>query len=122
MSRSVAAIVLIAEDSEPVRELAREALEDEGYHVIDFSDGIKALALLKGEQVVDLLFTDVMMPGGMDGIELAVRARKFRHGLKVLVTSGQPYVDTSAIEGAIYLPKPYRLTEMLQAVRRTIAQ
>ena len=80
--------ILVVEDDERVRQLTINRLKLIGYQVLEASDGPKALDLLTKDHPVDLVFTDLIMPGGMSGREVASRARQLRPGIKVLLTSG----------------------------------
>jgi CheY-like chemotaxis protein len=89
--------------------------------VLEAADGPAALALLQQRGPIDLLFTDVVMPGGMNGRVLADTARRAQPGLRVLYTSG--YTENAIVhhgrldEGARLLAKPYRRSELDRAVR-----
>ena len=116
--------VLIAEDDPFVRSYAVASLENLGYRVVEAVDGREALAKLAADGEVDLLFTDVVMPGGINGWELAERARTLRPGLKVLLTSGYA-LETLAERGrlpsgALILNKPYRKTELAKRLREAL--
>jgi len=80
--------ILLVEDDVLVQRMAARHLVDLGYHVITASTGPEALELLRASGPVDLLFTDVVMPGGMNGRELADAAVEVQPGLAVLFTSG----------------------------------
>ena len=80
--------ILVVEDDDRVRQLTITRLKLIGYQVLEASDGPKALDLLTRGHPVDLVFTDLVMPGGMSGREVAARARQLRPGIKVLLTSG----------------------------------
>ncbi len=82
------ATILLVEDDEQVNLFACEALRDRGYHVIVASDGPAALRLLDGEPAIDLLFTDVVLPGGMNGRQLADEVLRRRPSMKVLFATG----------------------------------
>lgn len=113
--------ILIVEDDPDLRKLAVRTITGLGYRVVDVPDGPSALSLLRGEQIFDLLFTDVVLPNGMDGAELAARAQALRPNLKVLCTSG--YVDQALArpgdQGPTYdiLAKPYRRAELAARLR-----
>src|SRR5712691_6050559 len=89
--------VLLAEDDQPSRQIYHTVLDDAGYHVIDAADGTTALDLLDKE-AVDLLLTDVTMPG-MSGIQLLERARKLQPELRAIVMTGHEISD--AVIGAL---------------------
>jgi signal transduction histidine kinase len=114
--------ILIVEDDDLVRDVAVEIIEDLGYKVLAASNGAEALAVLRGSQQIDLLFSDVLMPGGMNGVALATEAREIRDGLKVLLTSGYPARDGARPIAPSKFPmiqKPYQRNK-LALVLRTI--
>jgi PAS domain S-box-containing protein len=116
--------VLLVEDDTQVREHAARLLESLGYRVLAAPDGPSALALLREGKAVDLLFTDVVMPGGMNGRELADAARALRPGLPVLFTSG--YTENAIVHhgrldrGVLLLAKPYRRGELAAKLRQAL--
>jgi CheY-like chemotaxis protein len=116
-------VVLAVEDDAAVREIASGMLRDLGYHVLEAADGPAAIEVLQRVGPIDLLFTDLAMPGGLSGRELAAIARQLRPGLKVLVTSAH---TDQLLEGAdgdsavLLLNKPYRAQELARAVRAAI--
>jgi CheY-like chemotaxis protein len=114
--------VLVVEDNDDVRELAEQVLEMEGYAVKSAASGEQALELLRQGIRVDLLFTDVIMPGGMNGLDLVEQARGLRPGLPVLVTTG--YMDElpqgGRGGGLDILAKPYRQEDLLERVRKAL--
>jgi len=108
------ATILIAEDEEGVRHLAAESLEELGYRVLLASDGPEAMSLLERERV-DLLLSDIIMPGGMSGLELADEGRRMRNDLPVLLTTGYAEVIDRAMarDARIeLLRKPFRPREL----------
>lgn len=117
--------ILLVEDDEYVRNYASDQLVDLGYYVFSMKNGADALECLQQVPDIDLLFTDVVMPGGMSGRELAEQARKLRPGLKVLYTSG--YTENSIVhqgrldKGVQLLNKPYRRIELAQKIRAVLA-
>ncbi|MGO4475561.1 histidine kinase famiy protein [Massilia sp. 2TAF26] len=114
--------VLVVEDNDDVRELAEQVLGMEGYAVQSAGSGEQAMHLLREGARVDLLFTDVIMPGGMNGLELVEQARALRPGLPVLVTTG--YMDElpqgGRGGGLDILAKPYRQDDLLERVRQAL--
>jgi PAS domain S-box-containing protein len=119
--------ILVVEDNEAVRDVAVAMLEDMGYHVIEAQDGLSALEVLKVENgKFDLMFTDIVMPGGMHGPALAKEARAVFPHLPVLYTSG--YAEAAVMrEGDIgnsfdLVSKPYRLEELEEKVRKALDQ
>jgi CheY-like chemotaxis protein len=90
-----------------------------GYRVLTAGDGPEALEILEAESEIDLLFSDVVMPRGMTGDELAREARRRRPGLQVLLTSGYPPTELrerQSLNEFRVLPKPYRLDELLRVI------
>ncbi|WP_374666259.1 PAS domain S-box protein [Ramlibacter sp.] len=115
--------VLLVEDDDLVREYATDQLRALGYRVTAAADGAQALALLATGITVDLLFTDVIMPG-MSGPQLAEAARELHPGLPVLYASGYTG-DALARHGelapdVLLLLKPYRARELARALRRAL--
>jgi CheY-like chemotaxis protein len=104
-------VVLVVEDDDRVREMAGESLEALGYGVMTASDARIALDLLRDSSRIDILFSDVVMPGGMNGAQLADEARKLRPNLKVLLTSGYTATATAGVRelpaDVQLLRKPY---------------
>lgn len=113
-----AGTVLVVEDDPFVRGYAAACLESLGYRVITSSNGPDALGKLTQGADIDLLFSDVVMPGGMSGWELAERAHRLKPDLKVLLTSGYSLDTLAARSGTgsnpAVLHKPYRKTELAE--------
>ena len=106
--------VLLVEDDDLVRATTREAMEEAGCQVLDARDGAEAMQILRSDQTVDLLFSDVIMPK-INGVELARSATRLRPDLKVLLTSGyaDAVVDLDAQgERIVVLMKPYRRADL----------
>jgi PAS domain S-box-containing protein len=117
--------ILVVEDEELVRHYVTEQLQLLGYAVVTASTAPEALELLRGDGDFDLLFTDIVMPGGMSGRALAEQARKLRPSLAVLFTSGYAE-DAVSPQGQVVaniplLAKPYRPDELASMVQRAIA-
>jgi PAS domain S-box-containing protein len=115
--------VLAVEDNEKLRKVLVRQLSELGYTVIEAENAPAALALLKDSTPIDLLLTDIIMPGGMSGWELAREAAQMRPGLKTLFTSGFPDAALSSEgalpEGALLLSKPYRKKDLARMLRET---
>jgi CheY-like chemotaxis protein len=103
------ASVLLVEDEPLISDLATEALQEQGFEVAAVSNAGEALRRLLSDAPVDILFTDVNLPGGMDGAALARRARELRPNLPVIYTSGRRAVieHLDPVEGSMFVPKPY---------------
>ncbi len=118
-------IVLVVEDDPFVRGYAVGSLESLGYQVMTAADGPEAMQKLRRyEDQIDVLFTDMVMPGGMGGMELAERAMALLPGLKVLLTSGYPLksmaAGTQLKPAPQILHKPYRKAELARRMRDLI--
>ena len=117
--------VLVAEDNEGLRRILVRQLKELGYTVLEAENGKTALEMLSGGKAVDLLLTDIVMPGGMNGWELARKAEALRPTLKTLFTSGFPeesfFKDNTIPSGARLLHKPYRKIELAQMLRDALA-
>ena len=114
--------ILVVEDNEDVRELAEAMLAAADYDVVSAPSGEEALALLE-RQSVDLVFTDVIMPGGMNGLQLIEKVHEARPGMPVLVTTG--YMDELPARGAQgqaleVLAKPYDHQDLLDRVHAAL--
>jgi len=118
--------VLVVEDNDDVRELAESVLGMAGHAVLAAASGEQALALLREGARVDLLFTDVIMPGGMNGLQLVDEARRLRPRLPVLVTTG--YMDELPGQGREHgqrlniLAKPYKHGDLLERVEAALGK
>ena len=112
--------ILVVEDDQALRDYTIEVLRELGYRILEASDGPSALLVLE-RQEVELLFTDVVMPGGMNGRELADEAVRRHPGLKVLFTTGytrNAIVHHGRLDSDVHLiAKPYSLTELGAKVR-----
>ena len=113
--------VLLVEDDALVREHVHQQLRALGYLVTAAENGAHALEVLRQGEHFDLLFTDVVMPGGMTGRELATAVKLLRPGLRILFTSG--YSENTIVhdgrldEGIMLLEKPYRRQELAEKIR-----
>jgi len=121
--------ILVVEDDERVREAVLGMLESLGYHVLHASSGPEALEVLQEGEEVELMFSDIVMPRGMTGVELAREARRRRPDLKILLTSGfaggrpgrEPPATPQTGEFP-FLPKPYTVSDLARRLRETFRQ
>jgi signal transduction histidine kinase len=111
--------ILVVEDNEDVRDVVVAVIEDLGYRIVVAPNGQSALAHIRNDRSIDLVFTDLVMPGGLSGFDLIREAKSLRGELKFLVTSG--YAGAQADEaGSGKLPlilKPYHRTELATKIR-----
>jgi len=117
--------VLLAEDEVLIRLVAAEHLRDEGFVVVEAWNGDEAARLLDGPGRFDVVFTDVRMPGLLDGVDVAMHARRQYPTLPVLVVSGYaPHLMRRLgmlQPAAVFISKPYSLTEVVEALNRLTA-
>jgi CheY-like chemotaxis protein len=121
---SRAGFVLVVEDDEDVREFAVTVLRESGFRVLEAVNGGVALVLLAQDLPIDVLFTDIVMPGEPDGIGLAERALAMRPDLRVLYATGfagASRLDQRPVHGPV-LNKPYRSLQLASAVDRLVAE
>jgi len=121
MGQQFSSTILIVDDEDYIRVMASVVLADEGFTVLQASTTAEALDLAEKHDV-DVLLTDLHMPGPLDGLQLAAQIRKQNPGVHVVVSSGD---DAAAAmdspSSAVFLPKPYRPHQLADAVRpRTI--
>ncbi|MEZ0171890.1 PAS domain S-box protein [Microvirga sp. TS319] len=119
-TRDTAGTVLIVEDEPAVLDVATEIFDSLGYDVLTASDSTQALEVLERDVPIDVLFSDVVMPNGMNGFELSRKARELRPGIKVLLASGYPMSALPSEgfeEGVSFISKPYRWTELADKLR-----
>jgi PAS domain S-box-containing protein len=116
--------ILVVDDNDGVLEEAVEQLASLGYKVVSAANGAEALEVLEKEPDIDLLFTDVVMPGSIGGRALAERARQMRPGLKVLFASGYfegALVGKGDLETDVrFLTKPYIKRELAKKIEETL--
>jgi len=119
-------VVLVVEDDDTVRSTVVSLLNDLGYRVLEASSGAAALTMLESGEPVDLLFTDVIMPGSVSSRALAARAIEIRPSLKVLFTSG--YTENAISQhgvldpGVEFLQKPFTPRMLAQRLRQILDQ
>jgi CheY-like chemotaxis protein len=117
--------ILIVEDDALVREYVMTQISRLGYDTLAANSAAEALVIINGPERIDLLFTDVIMPGGMNGRQLAIEAQTQRPGLKILYTSG--YTENAIVHhgrldaGVLLLPKPYLGSDLARMIRTALA-
>jgi PAS domain S-box-containing protein len=117
--------ILVVEDDRLVRDYVLAQLHSLGYATLDAANAAEALGIVEAGHPFDLLFTDVIMPGTMNGRQLATEIQRGRPGLKVLFTSG--YTENAIIHhgrldtGVALLAKPYRKSELAGMIRKALA-
>ncbi|MGE5539517.1 MAG: PAS domain S-box protein [Gemmatimonas sp.] len=118
--------ILVVEDDERVRRVSVRRLQELGYQVIEADSGPAALDKIDHASQIDVLFTDVVMPGGMTGIDLAHAVRARKPDVKVLFTSG--YAEPAIVKGGLlttgadWLGKPYRTADLARKLRALIGE
>jgi DNA-binding NtrC family response regulator len=115
----MAATLLVVEDDDDVRDLAVNVLREAGYRVLPAMNGGIALVMLEQDLPIDVLFTDIVMPGDPDGFGLAEEAKKLRPGLKVLYATGFSGLSRAEGRARLYgtiMEKPYRPTRLLREI------
>ncbi len=120
-----ASTILVVEDDEAVRSLVREVLDHNGYRVLEAEHGEAALEVWnEHEGEIDLLLTDMVMPGSVNGLELSQRLLARQPSLKVIYTSGYSSElfgsDIQLEDGRNYLPKPYLSAKLTSILRRAL--
>jgi two-component system cell cycle sensor histidine kinase/response regulator CckA len=118
------AVVLVVEDNFDVRKIVSRLLREFGCTVIEANSGAAALDILQSDQKIDLMFSDVIMPGGMSGTELVQAARHLRPGIKTLLTTG--FAEASLrnhvqfAHGDEIITKPYRRQDLVRKLRNVL--
>ena len=116
--------ILVVEDDRLVRGYVLAQLHSLGYATIEAANAAEALAIVDAGETFDLLFTDIIMPGNMNGRQLATAVQRTRPGLPVLFTSG--YTENAIVHhgrldsGIMLLAKPYRKSELARMIRRAL--
>src|SRR3954464_7370981 len=116
-------IVLVVEDEELVRLVIAEVLRDEGFEVMEVEHAEAALAILQVHAArIHVLFTDIQMPGTMDGLALAHHTAKHWPRIALLITSARPPPDRAALpKNSRFLPKPYQHHHVVRHIRELAA-
>lgn len=116
-------VVLLVEDEPLVRLVVADLLSDEGFHVIEAANTEEALIVLRANLEVDVLLTDVEMPPGANGYELARQVDLAWPLIEILVTSGREWPQLNSLPpGAAFLSKPFSNTTLLSHVRAAVGR
>lgn len=122
MTHTVKAIVLIVEDEPLIRLAAVDIVEGAGFSVLEAQDADEALALLDTHTEIAIVFTDIEMPGSIDGMALAARIRDRWPPVEIILTSGRvPERDVKLPSRGVFLAKPYRPAELTGQLSRMAA-
>ena len=110
----------MVEDNEDILEVTSAMLTTFGYRVLCARNGAEAIQMIQSGQQFELLFSDVVMPNGMNGVELAREARRLSKGIKILLTSG--YAEDvlkrhQAVDEFPIIDKPYRVADLARRLR-----
>jgi CheY-like chemotaxis protein len=114
-------VVLVVEDEPVLRMLAVEVVEEAGFIAIEARDADEAVILLESRTDIALLFTDINMPGSMDGLKLAHAVRDRWPPIKILVVSGQQRLKSSDLpSNSCFFGKPYQASSLVEELRSMI--
>jgi two-component system, response regulator PdtaR len=113
--------VLVVEDEVLLRVYIAAELQDEGFQVFEAANATEAIDIIRKNPRIHLLFTDVDMPGTMDGVRLAAFVRDRWPPIKIIVTSGHRMLDNEnlPVEG-VFLPKPYKPETVIASIRELV--
>ncbi len=109
--------VLIVEDDSTLRRAAVELFKALGYETLTAGDGVTALMLLNEQPDIGYVFSDVVMPRGINGVELAEKARELRPDIKILLASGYPFEKLDmpkSFDESSFISKPYRTAQLAE--------
>jgi two-component system cell cycle sensor histidine kinase/response regulator CckA len=112
--------VLLVEDEVLISDLVCDALTEDGFEVCVADSADTALRYLEGDQAVDVLFTDINLPGNLDGAELANRARELRPDLPIVYASGRFNASEIGplVPRSVFVNKPYDIADICRLIRR----
>jgi DNA-binding NtrC family response regulator len=116
--------VLLVEDEVLISDMVADVLEEQGFEVHVVSNAADALRHIESGAAIDVLFTDVHLPGGMDGSVLATRVRELRPDLPIVYASGRwnPGLASNLVSRSIFLPKPYDPRDAGTLMMRLVSQ
>ena len=106
-----------------IRMVAIDALEDNGFSILEAGDAREALKLLETEPGISLIFTDINMPGDMDGLDLAEEVARRWPDIEIIVTSGGVQLDPADVpDSGKFLSKPYGMDELVRLVKEQLSR
>jgi len=115
-------VVLVVEDEPLLRLFATQVVEDAGYEPLEAANAAQAIALLESRDDIRIVFTDIDMPGGLDGIALAACIRDRWPPISIIMTSGKPWPPRVAIPAdTVFFSKPYRQDRVIASLQRMAA-
>ena len=120
-SSNGAATVLVVEDEPLILDMISGELTEQGFAVLEAETGEAALSIIESGQRVDVLFTDIRLPGELDGWRLAATAREAKPELPVIYATGYTVDQGAAVPSSVFLKKPYRPSAITQIIRTLIA-
>lgn len=110
-------LVLVVDDDPCVRAVGADILEDAGFAVVQACDADQALAILAAYPDISVVFSDVEMPGALDGLALASRASELRPGIGIVLTSGRQSIDRALLPcDGLFVRKPYAGAALLRRI------
>ena len=116
-------LVLVVDDEAVLRFIAIDVLEESGFRVLEAEDAKAALRVLADNPDVRVLFTDINMPGALDGVDLAREAHARWPEIKLVVTSGRPKpIDKDMPDASRFVPKPYSPDHLVGEIRKALAK
>lgn len=116
------AVVLVVEDNTMIRISAIELVESAGYEALEAADADEAISIMESRDDIDLVFTDVQMPGTMDGIKLSHYIRDRWPPVKLVVASGNAIIEESSLPlGSRFFSKPYDDNSIVDAIALLLA-
>ena len=123
MSSAPPPTVLVVDDEPLIRLYAVDVLTDAGFEALEAADAEEALALLAENMAITVLFTDINMPGRLNGLELARKVHDLRPDVQLIITSGKERPDRGAIpDNGTFLPKPYQGSVVAALIKSAAAQ
>jgi CheY-like chemotaxis protein len=112
-------IILVVEDEPLLRMFASDMVEDAGYSVVEAANATEAVSILEQRTDIRIVFTDIDMPHGIDGIKLAACIRDRWPPIDIIIVSGKPFpVSARLPDRAVFFPKPYQQVEIIAMMAR----